>query len=102
MKGIVKPILTNEELTALGDVSVSSVIDHAHMGFLTIFADLIGTLTFYRKSLSRVRDLLESASQEEIDQSLQNYEMELEQRKNSPQIEEGIYHNAALLILSKS
>jgi len=28
--------------------------------------------------------------------------MELEQRKNSPQIEEGIYHNAALLILSKS
>jgi len=28
--------------------------------------------------------------------------MELEQRKNYTQIEEGIYHNAALLILSKS
>jgi hypothetical protein len=97
-----KPIVTNEELHSLGDLSVSSVIDRAHMGFLTIFSDFIGTLIFYRKSISKVRDILESASHEEIESSLKFYEMELESRKNSSQIEEGIYHNASLLILSKA
>jgi hypothetical protein len=62
IKGVAKPIISNEELIALGDVSVSSVIDHAHMGFLTIFADFIGTLVFYRKNIFRIKDLLESAS----------------------------------------
>ena len=101
IKGIVKPILTDEELRSLGDISVSSVIDHAHMGFLTIFADMLGTLIFYRKSLSRMKEILESASQDDIERSMNLYEMELEQRKNSVQIEESIYQNAALLILSK-
>ena len=62
IKGVAKPIISNEELIALGDVSVSSVIDHAHRGFLTIFADFIGTLVFYRKNIFRIKDLLESAS----------------------------------------
>jgi len=70
-------------LISLGDVSVSSVIDHAHMGFLTIFADFIGTLIFYRKSLNRMKEILESASQDDIERSMNLYEMELEQRKNS-------------------
>jgi hypothetical protein len=72
------------------------------MGFLTIYADFIGTLIFFRKSISKVREILESASHDEIESSLQFYEMELEQRRNSAQIEEGIYHYAALIVLSKS
>lgn len=62
IKGVAKPILTNEELIALGDISVSSVIDHAHMGFLTIVADFLGSLIFYRKNAFRIKDILESAS----------------------------------------
>jgi hypothetical protein len=53
------------------------------MGFLTIFADMLGTLIFYRKSLSRMKEILESASQDDIERSMNLYEMELEQRKNS-------------------
>jgi hypothetical protein len=70
IKGITKPVLTNEELHSLGDINVSSNIDRAHMGFLTIFSDFIGTLIFYRKSVTRVREILESASHDDIENSL--------------------------------
>jgi hypothetical protein len=99
IKGIVKPIFSNEELSAFGDVSVSSVTDHAHMGFLTIIADFLGTLIFYRKSKNK--DFLESISKEDIEKSISIYELELESRKNSTTFEEGLYYILASKVLSK-
>ncbi len=46
--GLHKPVFSTDELKSLGDISISSKLDHTHMGLLTIFADFLGTLLYYR------------------------------------------------------
>jgi hypothetical protein len=46
LKGLQKPLLSNEEIEALGDLSVSAAVDRAHMGLLTALADLISVILY--------------------------------------------------------
>lgn len=50
VRSLSKPVFSNDELTSLGDISVSSVMDNVHMGFITIIADFIGTVIYDSKS----------------------------------------------------
>jgi hypothetical protein len=46
LRGLGKPILTNNDLDMLGDVSVSAAVDRAHMGLMTGLADLVGQVLY--------------------------------------------------------
>jgi len=41
-----KPLLTNDEMEALCDISTSSAVDRAHLGLMTGLADLISCLLY--------------------------------------------------------
>ena len=46
IKGLQKPIFSNEEMESLSEISASSGIDRSHTGLLTTIADLISTIIY--------------------------------------------------------
>lgn len=52
LKGIQKPLLSNDEINALSDISVSAAVDRMHMGLMTALADLISSIIYPQSAVA--------------------------------------------------